>query len=50
MFYIPWERELLAKELSPLKPPSELPIKIQLLVEKEKVKQDLWQLAKKQVL
>lgn len=50
MFYIPWERELLAKELSPLRPPLELPVQIQLIVGQEQVRQDLRELAKKQSL
>jgi hypothetical protein len=48
MFYIPWERELLAKELLPLKPPLELPVQIQLIVEQEQARKDLRELSKKQ--
>jgi hypothetical protein len=48
MFYIPWERELLAKELSPMRPPLELPMQIQLIVGQDQARKDLLELAKKQ--
>jgi len=45
MFYIPIERELLDEELWSVRPSLKLPMKIQLLVQKDEVRQDIWELS-----
>ena len=52
MFYIPWERELLTQEFLLIKPnPNlELPIEIQLLREKEQLKQGIRELSNKPLI
>ncbi|MBE9206569.1 hypothetical protein IQ244_08580 [Nostoc sp. LEGE 06077] len=49
MIYITLERELLDEELWSVRPSLKLPIKIQFLVEKEQIKQDIWDVSKKPV-
>ncbi|MBD2300838.1 hypothetical protein H6G80_13450 [Nostoc sp. FACHB-87] len=47
MIYINLERELLDEELWSIRPALKLPIKVQLLIAKEQIKQDIWDVSKK---
>ncbi|MBD2498003.1 hypothetical protein [Nostoc sp. FACHB-280] len=47
MIYMPLERELLDEELWSIRPALKLPMKIQLLIEKEQTRQDIWDVSKK---